>query len=137
MRKNEVVSILGTPESTSAQRNVEYLTYYLLNTGSDYERHLPYMIRLVNGEVESFGGFSELVDIYNRPVTNMTAVQQGLPQPVFGPATVPLIGTASNGAGSPRNDLVAELVRLKNLRDQGALTDEEYTKAKTALLSEP
>jgi hypothetical protein len=68
MSREEVLSILGRPDSMSAQANVVYLTYYLLNTGSDFERHEPYMIHLVNDRVESFGRFSELADLYNRPV---------------------------------------------------------------------
>ena len=46
MTKPEVLSILGAPDSTSAQANAEYLTYYLVNTGSDYERDKPYICLL-------------------------------------------------------------------------------------------
>jgi hypothetical protein len=137
MTKREVLSIMGTPDSMSAQENVEYLTYYLLNSGSDFERHQPYMIRLVNGKVESFGRFSELADIYNRPITNATPGQPGFPQLGLAASMASPNGTTSNSAGSPRTDLVAELVKLKQLRDLGALTDEEYAKAKAKLLSEP
>src|SRR5580693_7287835 len=31
MTKDQVIALLGTPDSTSAQANVEYLTYYLEN----------------------------------------------------------------------------------------------------------
>jgi putative oligomerization/nucleic acid binding protein len=137
MAREEVLSVMGAPDSKSAQANVEYLTYYLLNSGSDFERHQPYMIRLVSGRVESFGRFSELADIYNRPVTNATPGHPDLPQLGLAPSTASPNGTISNGPGQQRTDLVAELVKLKQLRDQGALTDEEYAKAKAMLLSEP
>src|SRR5579862_9480765 len=51
MSKDEVVSLLGKPDSTSAQANVEYLTYYLEND-ANYGRDQPYMIRVVDGKVE-------------------------------------------------------------------------------------
>lgn len=111
MSREDVQSIMGTPDTMSAQANAEYLTYYLLDTGSDYERHQPYMIRLVAGKVESFGRFSELLDLQNRPVST------------------------NGGATAP--DMANQLVGLKELRDKGVLTDEEFQKAKTRLLSEP
>jgi hypothetical protein len=111
MSREEVQSIMGAPDSKSAQANAEYLTYYLLDTGSDYERHRPYMIRLVAGRVESFGRFSELLDLQNRPVG------------------------ASGGTATA--DLATQLEGIKELRDKGVLTDEEFQKAKTRLLSEP
>jgi len=111
MTKPEVLSILGAPDSTSAQANAEYLTYYLVNTGSDYERDKPYMIRLIDGKVESFGRFSELVDLYNRPVRA--------------------------NAATIAPDLATQLDGLKALTDQGVLTDEEFQKAKTKLLLQP
>jgi hypothetical protein len=137
MTREEVLPIMGAPDSMSAQANVEYLTYYLLSTGSDFERHRPYMIRFVNGKVESFGRFSELADIYNRPATSATPGPPGFPQVSLAAGTAWLGGTTPNGVGPSRTDLAAELVKLKQLRDQGALTDEEYSKAKSKLLSEP
>ena len=57
MTKQEVIELMGTPVSTSAQGNVEYLNYALSETGDDafYGRTRPYYVRLVNGRVESFG----------------------------------------------------------------------------------
>ncbi|MGA2444613.1 MAG: SHOCT domain-containing protein [Opitutaceae bacterium] len=123
MTKDQVIAILGTPDSTSAQANIEYMTYYLISNTS-YGRDLPYSIRLVDGKVESFGRFAQLSDIYLRPVGG------GPPQYNVGfPVTV---GSPSTG----ETDLVAQLQKLKMLKDQGALTDEEFQKAKQKLLSE-
>jgi hypothetical protein len=137
MTKEQVLSVLGTPDSTSAQANAEYMTYYL-QSDSGYGRDQPYMVRLVNGKVESFGRFAQLFDLYNRPVTNALPGQADFPQAAYNPAN-PLMGPAVAGAypPAPRVDLVAELEKLKALRDQGALTDEEFQKAKAKLLAQP
>ncbi len=115
MTKDQVVALLGTPDSTSAQANVEYLTYYL-EGDSDYGRDRPYMVRVVDGKVESFGRMLQLWDLYNRPVGSTQ-----------NPTTV---GTTA----APSADLAAQLEKLKTLKDQGVLTDEEFQKAKAKLL---
>ena len=117
MTKDQVIGILGQPDSTSAQANIEYLTYYLsIDTGRMYGGDQPYSVRLVDGKVESFGRFTQLFDIYNRPPTGST---------VKAPTWAP-----NNNA-----DLAGQLLKLKALKDQGALTDEEFQQAKAKLLS--
>ncbi|HZP60379.1 MAG TPA: SHOCT domain-containing protein [Opitutaceae bacterium] len=118
MPKSQVVAILGAPDSTSAQANVEYLTYYL-EGDPGYGRDRPYMVRVVDGKVESFGRMLQLWDLYNRPVGSAQ-----------NPATLPPTGTASVST-----DLAGQLEKLKALKDQGALTDEEFQKAKDKLLA--
>ncbi|HTT56896.1 MAG TPA: SHOCT domain-containing protein [Opitutaceae bacterium] len=122
MTKDQVISILGKPDSMSAQGNIEYLTYYLV-TDTGYGRDAPYSVRIVNGKVESFGRFAQLTDIYMRPVDG-SAPQINVGMPF---AAVP--------AAAPHADLATQLERLKALKDQGALTDEEFQKAKEKLLS--
>jgi len=120
MTKEQVVAILGTPDSTSAQSNIEYMTYYLANDstrGGDQ----PYAVRLVNGHVESFGRFAQLFDIYNRPVN-------GAPPAVSGYNVAPV--------AQPSASLANELQKLKLLKDQGVLTEEEFQQAKAKLLSQ-
>lgn len=122
MSHGEVVALLGEPNSTSAQGNIEYLTYYLSNDASSHDQ--PYSVRLVDQKVESFGRFTQLADIYNRPVNgNLPVNPWGMPG-VMTPAPAP--------AGPP--DLVTQLQQLKALRDQGALTEEEFQKAKARIL---
>jgi hypothetical protein len=117
MTKDQVTSLLGQPDSTSAQANIEYLTYYLTtDNGRMYGGNQPYSVRLVDGKVESFGRFMQLFDIYNRPPTGST---------VNAPTWAP-----HNNA-----DIATQLMRLKALKDQGALTDEEFQQAKAKLLS--
>jgi hypothetical protein len=113
MTKEEVQSVLGPPDSTSAEAKVEYMTYYLELPAhvAIYDRHPRYMVRLVNGRVESFGRFVELFDLYVRPV--------------------------DRAAPAPRLDLASELARLKALREQGSLTDGEFERAKAIVLARP
>lgn len=126
MTKDQVVSLLGTPDSTSAQANVEYLTYYLIAdpTGDNrYDRDQPYMIRLVDGKVESFGRYSQLMDLYFRPV------------PTTSPQMQVVVPQNSSGYAPAQTDIATQLQRLKTLKDQGVLTEEEFEKAKAKLLS--
>ncbi|HTZ21140.1 MAG TPA: SHOCT domain-containing protein [Opitutaceae bacterium] len=129
MSKDQVIAMLGKPDSTSAQANIEYLTYYLSNDSSyTYGRDQPYMVRLVDGKVESFGRFMQLFDIYNRPVGGNGMGQMITP---MGSSGVPLTVVRPGGP-----DLATTLTRLKTLKDQGVLTDEEFQKAKARLLAE-
>jgi hypothetical protein len=131
MSKEQVTGLLGKPDSTSAQANVEYLTYYL-SAESGYGRDQPYMVRLVNGRVESFGRFAQLFDLYNRPVTRASP----------GDPNFPALGIAG-AAGTPMPavqasvpDLAGEIQKLKALRDSGALTEEEFQRAKAKVLGD-
>jgi hypothetical protein len=138
MSKADVQSLLGTPDSTSAQANVEYMTYYL-TSDAGYGRDQPYMVRLVNNKVESFGRFAQLFDLYNRPVTSATPGQPDFPQLGLSSAAASMTGAPAVGGYAPaaKPDLAAELAKLKELKDQGALTDDEFQKAKTKLLAQP
>jgi hypothetical protein len=57
MTKTEVLKALGNPNSTSAQGELEYLTYifYASNDDAFYGRETSYFVRLINGKVESYG----------------------------------------------------------------------------------
>jgi len=117
MTKDQVIAILGQPDSTSAQANIEYLTYYLAPDNDNYRRDQPYAVRLVEGKVESFGRFAQLFDIYNRPVAgNSVSAPLWMPQP-------------------QHPDLASQIQRLQALKEKGVLTDEEFQKAKAKLLS--
>jgi hypothetical protein len=135
MSKDQVVALLGTPDSTSAQANVEYLTYYLeINTpNGPVERTQPYFVRLVDGKVESFGRYNTLEDLYNRPITSARPGDPNFPQNML---LSPVAPTASAPAPAAPTDLAGQITRLKALKDQGVLTDEEFQKAKDKLLSE-
>jgi hypothetical protein len=97
------------------------------------------MIRMLNGRVESFGRFAELLDLYGRPVANPVPGQSNFPQPAYYPANPRLAAPPVGGGYSQRSaaDLATELAKLKALEDQGALTPGEFEKAKAKLLSQP
>lgn len=117
MTKDQVTGILGNPDSVSAQANIEYLTYYLsTDNGRMYGGEQPYSVRLVDGKVESFGRFLQLFDIYNRPPTGSTV-------------------NAPTWAQNANADIATQLLRLKALKDQGALTEAEFQQAKAKLLA--
>ena len=126
MSKDQVIAMLGKPDSTSAQANIEYLTYYFSNEGS--YRDQPYMVRLVDAKVESFGRFMQLFDIYNRPVGGNGMGQMITP---MGGTSIPVSVVRPNAP-----DLATTLTRLKTLKDQGVLTDEEFQTAKARLLAD-
>jgi hypothetical protein len=100
MSKDQVIALLGQPDSTSAQANIEYLTYYLSNDAS--YRDQPYMVRLVEGKVESFGRFMQLFDIYNRPVGGNSMGQTITP--MGGPFSPPLRRAAKHSRFGPESD---------------------------------
>lgn len=132
MTKSEVIAILGTPDSTSAQANVEYLTYYL-TSDAGYGRDQPYLVRLVNGTVESFGRAFQLRDLYDRPVTQ---AQPGSPNfPALGGMNAVMVAPTGQPA-APTVDVAAELQTLAKLHASGALTDDEYAKAKAKVLGQ-
>lgn len=141
MAKAEVQSILGAPDSTSAQANAEYMVCYLeLPDHVDTDLgDRPYIVRLVNGKVESFGRFAELLDLYDRPVTGTLPGQSDLPQAADSPGNPPMPPPAIVRTGSQivQADLATELETLRALKDQKVLTDAEFQDAKARLLSRP
>ncbi len=127
MTMDQVTSILGKADSTSAQANVVYLTYYL-DSGNLNGREQPYIVRLVDGRVESFGRFRQLFDLYSRPVTSARPGDPNFPQ-AFGVGV-----TTAAPAAAP--DLADQIAKLKALKDQGVLTEAEFERAKAKLLSD-
>src|SRR5476649_2904441 len=104
MSKDQVITLLGTPDSTSAQANVEYLTYYL-EGDSNYGRDRPYMVRVVDGKVESFGRFAQLSDLYYRPVTNARAGDPNFPTQPYPAGVAPMGAMPIPAAAAPASDL--------------------------------
>jgi hypothetical protein len=59
MTKAEVLKVMGSPTSITADRNAEYLNYSLGEDPGTPGIGTPYEIKLVNGKVESFGRSSQ------------------------------------------------------------------------------
>ena len=57
MTKTEVIEVLGRPSSVSAQESTEVLRYNLYETSDDAYDGIDsvYFVRLINGNVESYG----------------------------------------------------------------------------------
>jgi hypothetical protein len=90
---------------------------------------------VVAGRVESFGRFSQLSDLYYRPVTSAQPGDPGFPSGAAYPMSV-VPANPTPPASAPGN-LAAQIEQLKALKDQGVLTDDEFQKAKAKLLSTP
>jgi len=130
MTKAEVIASMGQPDSTAAQANAEYFTYYLYVDANS--RDEPFLVRFVDGKVESFGRFAQLYDLYSRPVAGgPQGGTVGLNPALMGSGAA-LIGSPPPASSPP--DLATELQRLKQLRDQGVLTEAEFEQAKQKLL---
>ena len=74
MSKTEVIKAVGSPDSVSAQGDVEYLTYYWATPKQIFadENTLPeYFIRLVDGKVEAYGKIGDF-DSTKIPETKST-----------------------------------------------------------------
>lgn len=119
MTKQEVIAAMGQPVSTSAQGIAEYLNYALSETRGEAEwgRTRPYYIRLVNGRVESYGRTGDF-DSTKTPTVRIETDEK-IKQD---------IKIKDSG------DLYIELKKLKELKDSGIITEEEFTIQKKKLL---
>lgn len=116
MAKSELVQRLGEPQNRSGQGNTEYLTYYLTN--DDRASGQPYMVRLIDGKVESFGRFVQLADTLYAPGNGATPSNVGAIMPY-----------------AMNMDVVTQLQHLKALEERGVLTPEEAKRVRERLLS--
>jgi hypothetical protein len=70
MTKEEVIQVMGTPDSMGADGRYEYMNYRLTNrSGYGYGITMmqQYIVRLANGRVISYGVGDQS---YNKPTTN-------------------------------------------------------------------
>jgi len=121
MTKEQVIALMGKPVSSSAQGTYEYMNFALSETSDDALRGWtnPYYVRLVNGRVESFGRTGDF-DSTQKPtvrIENDSSIRADV-----------------KTSGQP--DLYTELQKLKTLKDEGLLTEDEFQKAKQKLLSQ-
>lgn len=121
MTKEEVIKAVGKPASTSAKGNTEYLNYSLSETDDQafYGITVPYYVRLVNGRVDSYGRLGDF-DSTQKPTLKIEADEK--------------IQTQSDVKVKGEKDLYSELMKLKQLRDEGLLTQEEFDREKKELL---
>ncbi len=119
MTKEEVIAVMGSPTSTSAQGGREYLNYALSETDDDAFRGWtkPYYVRLINGRVESYGRTGDF-DSTKTPTVRVETDEK--------------IKTDVHVKDS--GDLYTELKKLKELKDSGIITEEEFATRKKKIL---
>lgn len=117
MTKEEVISAIGRPASISAKDGTEYLNYRFSETDDHafYGIKTPYFVRLVNGRVDSYGATGDF-DSTQKQTIRIEKDENVIVQ--------------SNG------DLYTELKRLKDLYDEGILTEREYEAQKKRILAQ-
>ena len=117
MTKDEVIKVMGKPVSISAKGGTEYLNYKLSETDNDAFRGWtsPYYVRVINGKVDSYGRTGDFDSTKNPTVK---------------------IETDENIKVNESKDLYTELRKLKELRDEGILSEEEYQSQKKKILSQ-
>lgn len=116
MTKSEVITVMGNPVSVSAIGGTEYLNYKLSETDDDAFMGwtTPYFVRLINGKVDSYGRSGDF-DSTKTPTVK--------------------IETDENIKVQGSGDMYTDLRKLKDLRDDGILTEEEYQVQKKKVLS--
>jgi len=119
MTQAEVTSIMGKPVSVSAQGGSKYLNYKLSETDDDAFMGwtTPYYVRLINGKVESFGRTGDF-DSTQKPTIRIEKKDD---------ITLDV---------KSKPDLYSELKKLKELRNEGVLTEEEFQIQKKKILKQ-
>lgn len=117
MTKEEVISVMGAPVSVSAKGETEYFNYALSENSDQafYGITKPYYVRLVDGKVDSFGRTGDFDSTQ--------------------PTTVRVESDANMKVGDDA-DLYTELRKLKQLKDEGILSDTEYEELKQKAIRE-
>ncbi len=116
MTKSEVITVMGNPVSISAIGGTEYFNYKLSETDDDAFMGwtTPYYVRLINGKVDSYGRSGDF-DSTKTPTVK--------------------IETDENIKMQSSGDMYTDLRKLKDLLDEGILTEEEYQVQKKKVLS--
>ena len=114
MNRNQVITLLGRPDGTRVRGNSEYLTYYLTLDKPTGEQ--PYLVRLVDGEVDRVGRFVQLDELEHI----------GAPNPSVG------MGAVLTTKSFP--DVATQLRHLAARRDRGELSEADYQIARQDLL---
>lgn len=121
MTKTEVIQALGKPVSVSAQGKSEYLNYKLSETSDDAACGwaTPYYVRLVDGKVESYGRMGDF---------------DSTKDPRIIVEREDTIKADINSHGSGGADMYTDLMKIKQLKDDGLLTEEEFQQKKADIL---
>ena len=115
MDKQAVISALGKPDETSTAGPTEYLSY---GWDSPWDGRVDvaewYYVRLINGKVESFGRKGD----FNSTKDPTLNINQSV---------------TSRDVSTP--DLYTKLQKLKSMKEEGLITEEEFNKLKAEAIS--
>jgi hypothetical protein len=115
MNRHEVITLLGRPDGTRVRGNSEYLTYYLTLDRQTGEQ--PYLVRLVDGEVDRIGRFVQLDELEHI----------GAPNPAVGMGAILTTKTFP--------DVATQLRSLAARRDKGEISAAEFEQNRQELLA--
>ncbi|MBK7689106.1 MAG: SHOCT domain-containing protein [Elusimicrobia bacterium] len=115
MTKGEVISVMGRPASISAKDGTEYLNYSLSETSDQafYGITRAYFVRLINGIVDSYGRLGDF-DSTQKPTVKIETDEN----------------IKSTSETPKKIDLYTELQKLKQLKEEGLITPQEYERKK-------
>jgi len=127
MSKQEAINIMGEPVSVSAKEGVEYLNYQLTETASDDldGTYTPYFVRIIDGKVDSYGKLDDFNSFYYpdmRIKTDANIEELDEYEEKF-------INLLNN------EFMYTELMKLKELKEAGILTEEEFEREKREILN--
>lgn len=107
MTKEDVINIMGKPASISAKEGTEYLNYSLSETDTQayYGITKPYYVRIIDGKVDAYGRLGDF-DSTKNPTIQIKTDE-----------------TVRQKVHTSKYD---ELMQLKHLKDEGALSEKEY-----------
>ena len=138
MTRDEVIAVMGEPASVSAEGDTERLNYKISETSNDayYGFTTPYYVRLVNGRVVSYGKTGEPDSQVTTAPAETDEVQQEdeMPQEyeVRQEEEVRQEDVRQDDEGL---DFFTEMRKLKQLHDEGILSDAEYAELKKKAIS--
>ena len=121
MTKAQVIQTVGRPVSVSAKDETEYLNYRFSET-DEHAFHgitTPYYVRLVNGQVDSWGRLGDFDSTQNQKIEIKRE---------------DIISADVNTSSKGQSDMYAELMKLKQLKDEGIINDDEFQKQKKRIM---
>ena len=119
MSKQEVIAVMGAPINVSTRGGSEYLSYPVCDIDNQTPNGImrPYVVRLIDGRVESYGTTGEVGSL--QTPTGRPENEQVVKHDVRSKEPV---------------DLYTELIKLKELKDTGVITEEEFRFQKRRIL---
>lgn len=116
MTKESVIRAMGEPNSVSGTGNTEYLHYKLSETSDAafYGIYTSYYVQLVDGRVVSYGRLGDF-DTTKDPTYNINTNNK-------------------SESGTDTDKMYQELVKLKQLLDEGIITQSEFDRKKKEII---